>query len=97
MRLPDILADPPRAVPRIAAKCKAQLAEKATAEGWKLFDEADVAAVVRKITAWAADKDGVDILFGPYDVAAYVTGPHECRIAYATLSQWLKPGGMLPP
>jgi hypothetical protein len=30
-------------------------------------------------------------------VAPYVSGPHDCRLSYAELKDWLKPGGVLPP
>ena len=95
--LADVLADPKAAVSEIAALCKAKLEEQAKKEDWELFDNADVAAVVGEASNWAADKDGIDILFDPYSIAAYVVGPRECRLSYADLKQWLKPGGPLPP
>jgi uncharacterized protein YecT (DUF1311 family) len=97
LKFADVLADPKPAVAEIGAACKAQLAALATKEDWELFDNADVAAVVGEATNWAVDKDGVEILFDPYSVAAYVYGPHECRLTYAELAHWLKPGGPLPP
>jgi hypothetical protein len=65
--------------------------------GWELFDDADFAAVVREFVHWALNKDGVDILFDQYSIAAYVFGQHECRLSWADLASWLKPGGPLPP
>ena len=62
-----------------------------------MFDNADVAAVVGEIANWSVDKDGIEILFDPYAVAPYVAGLHECRLSYAELEAWLKPGGRLPP
>jgi uncharacterized protein YecT (DUF1311 family) len=95
--LADVLADPKTAVPEIAARCKAQLEEQAKKEDWELFDNADLAAVVGEDTNWTADKEGVEILFDPYSVAAYVVGPRECRLSYASVKEWLQPGGPLPP
>ena len=97
LRLTDFLADPKPAVVEIAAQCKAQFAAEGAKDGWELFDNADVGAVVGEIDNWSANKDGVEILFDPYAVAAYVAGPHECRLSYADLKPWLKPGGLLPP
>ncbi|HEU0215322.1 MAG TPA: lysozyme inhibitor LprI family protein [Stellaceae bacterium] len=89
----DILADPAKAVPAISALCKA-IGER---EDWGLFSDADFAAVVGDLNSWAVDKDGVTIMFDPYSVAPYVSGPHDCRLSYAELKDWLKPGGLLPP
>jgi hypothetical protein len=97
LKLADVLTDPKEAAPEIAMRCKAQLEEQAKKEDWELFDNADVAAVVGDAANWAADKDGIEILFDPYSVAAYVVGPRECRLSYSELAKWLKPGGPLPP
>jgi uncharacterized protein YecT (DUF1311 family) len=97
LRLADVLVDPKQAVAEISAMCKAQLEAQAKKDDWELFDNADVAAVVGEMANWAADKDGVDILFDPYSVAAYVYGPRECRLSYADLTRWLKSDGPLPP
>ena len=97
LKLADVLADPKTAVAEIAARCKTQLEEQAKKEDWELFDNADVAAVVGEDTNWAADKEGVEILFDPYSVAPYVVGPRECRLSYADVKQWLNPSGPLPP
>jgi uncharacterized protein YecT (DUF1311 family) len=93
----DVLADPKAGVAGIAAACKAQLEEQAKQQAWELFDNADVGAVVGEVANWSADKTGVEILFDPYSVAAYVVGPRECRLSYAELGRWLKPDGPLPP
>jgi uncharacterized protein DUF3298 len=97
LKLADVLADPKSAVAEIGAACKAQLEAQAKKDDWELFDNADVAVVVGQAANWAVDKDGVEILFDPYSVSAYVYGPHECRLTYAELTQWLKAGGPLPP
>lgn len=89
----DFLADPAKAVPAISALCKA-IGER---EDWGLFSDADFGAVVGDMTSWAIDKDGVTIMFDPYSVTPYVSGPHDCRLSYAELKDWLKPGGLLPP
>lgn len=95
--LTDILADPRTAIDPIAGACKSRLEAEARKEDWELFDNADVAAVVREVENWSADKDGVEILFDPYSVAPYAIGPRVCRLGYAELANWLKPGGPLPP
>ena len=97
IKLDDVLSEPNRAVAEIAAVCKAKLEEQAKKDDWELFDNADIAAVVGAAENWAADTDGIEILFDPYSIAAYVYGPHECRLSYADLTRWLKPGGPLPP
>jgi uncharacterized protein YecT (DUF1311 family) len=97
INLADVLAEPNRAIAEIAAVCKAKLEEQAKKDDWELFDNADIAAVVGAAENWAADKDGIEILFDPYSIAAYVYGPHECRLSYADLKRWLKPDGPLPP
>ena len=97
LRLVDLLADPKPAVVEIAAECKTQLAAEGAKDGWELFDNADVAAVVGEIDNWSIDQDGVEILFDPYAVAPYAAGLHECRLPYVDLKLWLKPGGPLPP
>ena len=91
--LSDFLADPRQVVADIAARCKQQ----AEAADWGLFDNPDFASVVSDVSSWAADKDGIRILFNPYSVAPYMAGPHECRLAYAELARSLKPSGPLPP
>lgn len=97
VRLSDVLADPKPAVAEIAKTCRAQLEAQAKKEDWELFDNADVGAVVGDVTNWSAKKEGVEILFDPYSVAAYVVGPRDCRLSYAEIERWLKPGGPLPP
>jgi uncharacterized protein YecT (DUF1311 family) len=97
MELADFLAAPKTAVPAIGAVCRDKLAVEAKAEDWDFFDNADFGAVVGDPKTWAVDKDGVTILFNPYSVAAYVVGPRDCRLSYAELKDWLKPGGVLPP
>jgi uncharacterized protein YecT (DUF1311 family) len=97
LRLDDVLAAPKEAVPALAVPCKQQLEKEASEGGWELFPEADPADSVGDIKSWAPDKAGVDILFDPYAVAAYATGPHQCRFAYAELRRWLVPDGPLPP
>jgi uncharacterized protein YecT (DUF1311 family) len=71
LRLNDFLANPEEAIPAIAAHCERQ----ATKEDWGVFENADFAAVVSDIAGWTAGKDGVAILFNPYSVAPYVSGP----------------------
>jgi uncharacterized protein YecT (DUF1311 family) len=95
--LADIVGTPAGAVPAISELCKSQLTAQAAKVGWELFDDADFAAVVREFSHWAPDKDGVDILFDQYSIAAYVFGQHECQLSWADLAPWLKPGGPLPP
>jgi uncharacterized protein YecT (DUF1311 family) len=95
--LADFLAEPKTSVPAVGVVCHDKLAVEAKAEDWDFFDNADFGAVVGDPKTWAVDKDGVTILFNPYSVAAYVVGPRECRLTYAELKQWLKPGGVLPP
>jgi uncharacterized protein YecT (DUF1311 family) len=97
LQLSNLLADRKTAVAAIAMMCKAQLEAQAKQEGWELFDNADVAGVVGETANWAADKDGVEILFDPYSVAAYVVGPRECRLSYTEVKGLLKPGGPLSP
>jgi len=97
LRLADLLAEPKKAVGEISSVCRQQLEGQAKEEGWELFDNADFAAVVGEVTNWAPGKEGVEILFDPYSVAAYVVGARECRLSYAELQRWLKPGGPLPP
>lgn len=91
--LDDFLADPAKAVPAVSALCKAQ-AEK---DEWGLFDNPDFDTVVGDTKSWAIDKDGVTVMFDPYSVTPYVAGPHDCKMTYADLKEWLKPGGPVPP
>jgi uncharacterized protein YecT (DUF1311 family) len=93
LTLSDLVADPQRAVDEISSRCRAQ-AEK---DDWGLFDDPDFPTVVKGVTSWAPDKDGILILFDPYSVTPYAAGPHECRLNYAELGPLLKPGGPLPP
>jgi len=93
LRLSDFLADPGKAIPAIADRCRRE-AEK---EDWGLFDNPDFVDVVKDISSWSAGSDGIEILFNPYSVAPYVSGPHACRLTYAELMPFLKPGGPLPP
>src|SRR5438270_12389517 len=97
LRLGDLLTDPKPAGAEVAAQCKTQLAAEGAKDGWELFDNADVAAVVGEIDNWSIDKDGVEILFDPYAVAPYAAGLHEFQLPYVDLKRWLKPGGPLPP
>jgi uncharacterized protein YecT (DUF1311 family) len=95
--LSDFLADPAKAVPAIGAACKEKLSVEAKAEDWDFFPDADFGSVVGDVKTWAIDKEGVTIMFNPYSIAAYVVGPRDCRLGYAELKEWLKPGGVLPP
>jgi uncharacterized protein YecT (DUF1311 family) len=97
INLADVLAEPNGAVAEIAAVCKTKLEEQAKKDDWELFDNADIAGVVGAAENWAADKDGIEILFDPYSIAAYVYGPHECRLSHADLKRWQKSDGPLPP
>lgn len=93
LALANFLADPKKAVPVVSAFCKA-VGEK---EHWGLFDDPDFATVVKDSKSWAIDKGGVTLMFDAYSVTPYVAGPHDCRMTYADLKDWLKPGGPLPP
>ena len=95
--LADILADPKAAAPAIGAVCRDKLAVDAKKDGWEFFDNADFAAVVGDAKDWSVATDGVTIMFDPYSVAAYAVGPLDCKMSYAELKDWLKPGGALPP
>jgi hypothetical protein len=97
LTLADVVSSPAEAVPAISELCKNQLKAQAAKVGWELFEDADFAAVVREFVRWAPNKDGVDILFDQYSIAAYVFGQHECQLSWADLAPWLKPGGPLPP
>jgi uncharacterized protein YecT (DUF1311 family) len=97
LTLADVVSSPAAAIPAISELCKGQLTAQAAKVGWELFDDADFAAVVREFMHWAPDKDGVDVLFDQYSIAAYVFGQHECRLSWADLARWLQPGGPLPP
>jgi len=97
LTLADVVSSPAEAVAAISELCKNQLKAQAAKVGWELFDEADFAAVVREFAHWAPSKDGVDILFDQYSIAAYVFGQHECQLSWTDLAPWLKPGGPLPP
>ena len=85
---------PPTPIPAGKASSSNSQAAKV---GWELFDDADFPAVVGEFVHWAPDKDGVNILFDQYSIAAYVFGQHECRLSWADLAPWLKPRGPLPP
>jgi len=91
--LADLLANPERAVQEVSRRCRAE-AEK---EDWGLFDDPDFPAVVKDVSSWAIEKDGIVLLFDPYAVTPYAPGPHECRLSYSDLAGLLKPGGPLPP
>lgn len=95
--LGDLLTDPEAAVPALSVLCKDKLEAEVKKDGWELFDNADLASVVGDAKTWAIDADGVTIMFDPYSIAAYAFGPHDFRLTYAELGQWLKPGGALPP
>jgi uncharacterized protein YecT (DUF1311 family) len=97
LTLADVVSSPAAAIPAISELCKNQLTAQAAKVGWELFDDADFAAVVREFAHWAPGRDGVNILFDQYSVAAYVFGQHECRLSWADLAPWLQPGGPLPP
>ena len=97
LTLADVVSSPAAAIPAISELCKGQLTAQAAKVGWELFDDADFAAVVREFAHWAPHKNGVNILFDQYSIAAYVFGQHECLLSWADLAPWLKPGGPLPP
>jgi uncharacterized protein YecT (DUF1311 family) len=93
LALADLVANPDAAIEEISRRCRAE-AEK---EDWGLFDDPDFPAVVKDVSSWAVEKDGIMILLDPYAVAPYAAGPHECRLSYADLAPLWKPGGPLPP
>ena len=97
LTMADLVGSPAGAISAISEFCKGQLKALAAKDGWELFDDADFAMVVRDLAHWAPGKAGVDIMFDPYSIAAYVFGPHECRLSWSDLSPWLKPDGPLPP
>jgi peptidoglycan-N-acetylglucosamine deacetylase len=92
LTLADLLANPEQAVEEVSRLCRAE-AEK---EDWSLFDDPDFPAVVKDVSSWAVEKDGIVLLFDPYSVTPYAAGPHECRLSYADVAGLLKPGGPLP-
>jgi hypothetical protein len=93
LRLTDLLADPKRGEAVIAQQCKAQLEADAAASNWRLFEHADIGAVVRNAKNWSVDEDGATVMFNRYAVAP---GAHDCRLAYAELTPLLKPRAPLP-
>ncbi|HEX6442973.1 MAG TPA: lysozyme inhibitor LprI family protein [Stellaceae bacterium] len=89
----DLVANPETAVEDVSRRCRAE-AEK---EDWGLFDDPDFPAVVKDVSSWAVEKDGIKILFDPYAVTPYAAGSHECRLSYGELAPLLKSDGLLPP
>jgi uncharacterized protein YecT (DUF1311 family) len=94
LTMADIIASPAKAFPAIAERCKTQLAARPGNEVWDIL-HADIS--VDDLKSWAPDKSGVDILFDPFSIDGNAFGFQECRLSWADLSPWLKPGGPLPP
>jgi uncharacterized protein YecT (DUF1311 family) len=93
--LADIVRSPAEAVRAISGQCRKRL----EAQGQEIPDGPEyLGPTVGKLTNWAPDKAGVDILFDPGALGApSAAGPQQCRLAWADVSPWLKPGGPLPP
>ena len=91
--LADLVANPEKAIDDVSRRCRA----KAEKEDWGLFDDPDFPAVVKDVSSWAVEKDGIEILFDPYAVTPYAAGSHECRLSYDELAPLWNPGGPLPP
>jgi hypothetical protein len=96
LTMADIIASPAKALPAIAERCKTQLAARLANESWDIL-HADISYTVGDLKSWAPDKSGVDILFDPFSIDGNAFGFQECRLSWADLSPWLKPGGPLPP
>jgi uncharacterized protein YecT (DUF1311 family) len=94
LTMADVIASPAKAFPAIAERCKSRLAARPGNEMWDIL-HADIS--VDHLESWAPDKSGVDILFDPFSIDGNAFGFQECRLSWADLSPWLKPGGPLPP
>jgi hypothetical protein len=92
----DVIASPAKAFTAIAERCKSQFAARPGNESWDIL-HAEISATVGDLKSWAPDKSGVDILFDPFSIDGNAFGFQECRLTWADLSPWLKPGGPLPP
>ena len=94
LKLSDIFSDPGTDVSAIAAQCM-PLKKQAAEAGKEVDTESNVSPIVADVTKWAPNERGLDIMFDPYIIAGNVS--LKCRLAYAELAKWLKPGGPLPP
>jgi uncharacterized protein YecT (DUF1311 family) len=102
LTMADIIGSPAKAFPAIWRECKSRLKEMGPRKYNE--DEVDLSPVpwpddvvgdVGKAD-WALDKAGVEIMLPPPGPIAFYL-PYECRLSWADLSPWLKPGGPLPP
>ena len=104
LTMADIIGSPEKALPAIWRECKSRLKEKgsfapganAPVGSERLPWPDDAVGNVGDLGVWALDKAGVEIMLGPPGPIAHY-GPYECRLSWADLSPWLKPGGPLPP
>ena len=96
LTMANIIASPAKALPAIAERCKTQLAARPGNVSWDIL-HADISYTVGDLAHWAPDKSGVEILFDPFSIDGNAFGFEECRLTWADVSPWLKPGGPLPP
>ena len=90
----DIIGSPAEALPAIWRECKSRLKAKLgfDPEPWPPDDP--TVEGYGSLGEWAPDKAGVDIMFDDPESGNEL---YECRLSWADLSPWLKPGGPLPP
>lgn len=93
----DLILTPDRAVGAIASMCRDLLEDEARQDGWGLAPRADPLPIVDDFRNWAPGALALDVLFDPGSLAAYAAGPRTCRLDYASIAQWLKRDGPLPP
>ena len=93
----DVILAPGRAVGAIAAMCRKRLEEEAQQGGWALAARADPVSIVDDFHNWAPGAFALDLLFDPGSLVAYAAGPRACRLDYASIAQWLRRDGPLPP
>jgi hypothetical protein len=87
LALADVVDEPPKAIAAISRQCKS---------AWGAGTGYDFAETVSDFHHWAPEKDALEILFDEYTVAGHGAG-WGCRLPWGDVSQWLKPGGPLPP
>lgn len=82
-------------VPDAAATLDAPIVEALRAQeaGW--VTDGTLTSVATMLHTWWPEKDGLHVVFDPYEAGPYVEGPHEVVLPWSTVAPTILPDGPL--
>lgn len=100
LKLADLFVPGSKYLQKLSTNCVQSLEKEAKKQGSNgMLDESWVARGagpdLKNYNSWTISKQGLEITFDPYQVAAYAAGPQHVVVPYSALKDIVKPDGPL--